>query len=1218
MAQNKQKQRRAIRAWINLFFTINIFLVVFNYGWTLLSNTAAERDAVYVNISKANEYFLDKLGLIISSIAAGDDELREVLKKNVRVYETNLNALLNGGQISLEQDVIQISASRGTSAEKLREIDRQWLALKPQLLTIVEEPAQVDSIVAIAGMERPIVQEVQAPDSLSAADSLGLGEVATTSAVAANSRTIRVPNPRAQRAYVYAQGNLEELLTKSRELTKIYAGQLRDSQSNIQVVQFIAVLLNLGLLAFGAFNIIIRFINPLGKLALTAQDVAQGDVNAKVDYNRNNEIGTLADSLNLVVESFKKYAEFANNIGKEKFDTDFKVNSEKDTLGYALLGMRDSLRTVAEEDYKRNWANEGFTLFSNILRNTSLEMKELSYEIISNLVKYIDANQGGLFLLIDDEDSGQSFLELQAAFAYNKRKYEDRTVRMGQGLLGQAVLEKEITYLDKIPQDYIRIGSGLGESRPSVLLIAPLIFNEKVVGAIEIASFQAFKDYEVKFITEICETIASTISSVKINENTKRLLEESELNAEKMKEQEEEMKQNLEILAATQDEMQRNQETLEQYKHSLEAEVQNRTQELQVKEKELSNTLVQLRGIMESTTAGVVALNPAYEVISYNTQMAELVEKFYQNTIQEGALWSEVIQNDGEDLLQTLPLWKSALQGESSIIETAIRDPKDTQIYWYEIVINPIQTESGELIGASMFIRDISNRKQAQRAVERTARILDNSTNEVYLFRADDYRFVNVNERGRRALGYTLEELQEMPFYVLELSFDKEGFEQFVQPLREGDTTNLLFETVYQRKDGSTYDVEVNMQLFADENPPIFAAIAQDISERKLKEQDLEEAITRFNLVTAAAREGLWEIYVENADEPLSQDNQFWWSRQCKSLLGFEDRELGNTIDSWSSLLHPEDKERIVTQLAAHISDRSGQTPYEVEYRMLTKSGEYLWFSSSAATLRDADGKAMRMAGAIRDISRRKKAEQNLLEQMAQNETILNAAFDCIVAIDMRGRIFSINKALEDVFGYEESELIGKNVKILMPDEQAAGHDRHMKTYHETGVKKIIGKVRREHARKKDGTIFPIEISISEGNVGNRRFYIGILRDISDLEAQTRELLWQAQRMEALSEVAREGFVFHQGGNVRDINLTFSELSGYGREELLDTPLLSLFEEADHRAIQQLLIEDTATPVRLPMICQDKTKKMVELSNRSVVFEGAVKEYILSVYWRQG
>src|SRR5690606_3730041 len=249
------------------------------------------------------------------------------------------------------------------------------------------------------------------------------------------------------------------------------------------------------------------------------------------------------------------------NIGNGKYDSEFKPLSQKDVLGNALIEMRNNLKKVADEDKKRNWATSGMAKFGDILRNFSNDYEKLSDEIISNLVKYVEANQGALFIIDRDDqvESKDPEMELAACYAWNKKKFMHKKIHKGEGLAGQAWLEGDTIYITDVPDDYINITSGLGSANPKSILIVPLKVNDEIFGVMEIASFSEFEEYKIEFIEKISESIASTISTVKINEKTQKLLKESTMMTEQMRAQEEEMRQNMEELQATQEKIQRDQ-----------------------------------------------------------------------------------------------------------------------------------------------------------------------------------------------------------------------------------------------------------------------------------------------------------------------------------------------------------------------------------------------------------------------------------------------------------------------------------------------------------------------------------------------------------------------------------------------------------------------------------------------------------------------------------
>lgn len=302
--------------------------------------------------------------------------------------------------------------------------------------------------------------------------------------------------------------------------------------------------------------------NPLKRTTQMLRKLAQGeiDTNNKLEVKTGDEIEDIGNSVNTLIEGLSKTVNFANEIGKGNLNVAYSKLSEGDRLGESLLNMRKSLEQAKiqedrrkSEDEKMNWATQGIGKFAEILRQNTDDMNEFSYQIISNIVKYIDVNIGGLFL-INNDNRNDVYFELASCYAYDRRKYLQKRVDPGEGLVGRCAKEGETIYLTDIPKDYIHIESGLGNETPASLLIVPLKLNDEVYGVVEIASFNAIEKHVIEFIEKIGESIAATISNVKINLRTIKLLDESRIKSEELASQEEEMRQNMEELQATQEE----------------------------------------------------------------------------------------------------------------------------------------------------------------------------------------------------------------------------------------------------------------------------------------------------------------------------------------------------------------------------------------------------------------------------------------------------------------------------------------------------------------------------------------------------------------------------------------------------------------------------------------------------------------------------------------
>lgn len=153
----------------------------------------------------------------------------------------------------------------------------------------------------------------------------------------------------------------------------------------------------------------------------------------------------------------------------------------------------------------------------------------------------------------------------------------------------------------------------------------------------------------------------------------------------------------------------------------------------------------------------------------------------------------------------------------------------------------------------------------------------------------------------------------------------------------------------------------------------------------------------------------------------------------------------------------------------------------------------------------------------------------------ARWQAVLETARDAIISIDENGLLTLFNPMAERVFGYAADEVLGRNVNMLMPDPYAVEHDRYLQSYRDTGVAKAIGRIREVEARRKNGEVFPIELSVSEARIGDERIFTAIIRDVSErrrAEQQIATLQQEARQRERLADIgAITAKVVHDIGN---------------------------------------------------------------------------------------
>lgn len=260
-------------------------------------------------------------------------------------------------------------------------------------------------------------------------------------------------------------------------------------------------------------------------IKLFTKSIKEGD-NIEISGKLISETESIVENLQDIAFDIKEATNFVRNIGQKNFDFSAKISNET-ALGSALLEMREQLRFISDEEQSRKWTVEGIAKFSDLLRdNQNTDTQEIAYLFISELVKYLEANQGAIYII--NREAQEPIVEVAAAYAYAKRKFMKRTLQIQEGLVGRCILDEEIVYIDDIPANYIHITSGLGDALPRSILLAPIRINKITYGVVEIASFHSIPLYRRLFVGDIAEDFASTVANTQINAKTRELSSEAE------------------------------------------------------------------------------------------------------------------------------------------------------------------------------------------------------------------------------------------------------------------------------------------------------------------------------------------------------------------------------------------------------------------------------------------------------------------------------------------------------------------------------------------------------------------------------------------------------------------------------------------------------------------------------------------------------------------
>ncbi|MDH5476316.1 MAG: PAS domain-containing protein [Cyclobacteriaceae bacterium] len=411
-------------------------------------------------------------------------------------------------------------------------------------------------------------------------------------------------------------------------------------------------------------------------------------------YAHNAEKRTITNAGNILqLQAAEKINEaninFANEIDARNFSYEYKVK-ENDQLGATLMNMRNNLIQSTEREEHEKFINVGVAGVGEILRNFSDDLEKLSYEVVEFLVKYLKFNQGGIFVLNDTDDNDQ-YLELKGCYAYDRKKFLQKRVDIGDGLVGQTYLEKEVTHLKNIPDDYINITSGLGKATPKTIVIVPIKNNEIIEGVLELASFSDLAEFEIEFLKKIGENIAVAINSAKINTRTKDLYTQSQQQTEELRAQEEEVRQNMEELAATQEQSSR------------------LTLEMESQLNAINNALLSVEINMDQTV---------HEVNENFTHLTGLsTEAISRRKI------TDIITNEKDNISLANDLFHQASNGSFSQGEITLQGNNGEKVY-LKATFNPINNEQGNVIKILLLAFDISeNKSNLSKMTEMTEKV---------------------------------------------------------------------------------------------------------------------------------------------------------------------------------------------------------------------------------------------------------------------------------------------------------------------------------------------------------------------------------------------------------------------------------------------------------------------------------------------------------------
>jgi PAS domain S-box-containing protein len=277
--------------------------------------------------------------------------------------------------------------------------------------------------------------------------------------------------------------------------------------------------------------------------------------------------------------------------------------------------------------------------------------------------------------------------------------------------------------------------------------------------------------------------------------------------------------------------------------------------------------------------------------------------------------------------------------------------------------------------------RDITERRQAAEALQRTQFALDHAVDAVYWI-DQQANILYANEAASAMVGYSLDELRAMTVHDLNPHFQADVWPGFWAESRL--RKSIAVETVHRTKGGQVIPIEVHVNHLAYEGHEFHCAFVRNIAERKRTEKLLRSSEEKLRQALAASNTGLWDWNTET--------NEVRFSREWKRQLGYEETELPDTYETWEHRLHPDDRARAIDYMQAYLACPQGE--YQQEFRLRHKDGTDRWIEARASFVAEPDGRCVRLLGSHIDITGRKRAEQllevekHMLESMAAHQPL--------------------------------------------------------------------------------------------------------------------------------------------------------------------------------------------------------------------------------------
>ena len=628
--------------------------------------------------------------------------------------------------------------------------------------------------------------------------------------------------------------------------------------------------------------------------------------------------------------------------------------------------------------------------------------------------------------------------------------------------------------------------------------------------------------------------------------------------------------------------------------------------ERKIARRDLQESEEKYRRLVETIPAAIISSDSNGNIVFVNQQAVELHGYSSENEIL-GMNTNDLVSDEDKGFTSII-MQKCIEDGYVREIEYGIKC-KDGTIKPGEFHAAAIKSSEGSINGFIGVVIDIAERKEAEEALkeseEKFRQIFQNAKDAIFIHRISKdgelEDLLEINETASSWLGYTREELLEPE------RFDRGGLNlSFILEMEDNilDVGSITFESIIEDRSGISKPVEFSSHLFTLNNEQVLLSIARDITERKEAEESIKASEERYRTLVETSPDA---IILVDIDTKIQFANP-----QAAQTFDYEnvDSMIGLTpID----IIGREDLETAYSTISNIIKTKNSQI---VKLNAIKRDGTRFPVKVNASFVPDEEGEPLGVIAVIEDITETTKGELALKESEEKFRQTFDLSNDGIILQDINGEILDVNQRAKDLLGYSKTEFLSLRISQLHPVTEHEASKKAFETVQEKGSVQFETVFRR-----KDGSLFPADVSSSFFEVGGVPVIQGIIRDITERKLAEKELIEREEKFRQIFNNANDAIFLtrvletsNTTSKFIEVNDVACELTEYSREELLDKMSYDITapEEREENAefIQKILREGTATQQSIQLT---KSGKKIPTEITSHVFTLRDEQVVLSV-----